>query len=114
MTLKASADIAALSLDDLAHAFALSQVGDRACKLQHPVIAACRELQLVHRRLHEIFAGFIQVAELADFGRAHIGVTGYPIRTDACRPYAKSIALTLTSGFDPLAHYSRRFTQAFL
>ena len=78
MTLKASADIAALSLDDLAHAFALSQVGDRACKLQYPVIAACRELQLVHRRLHEIFAGFIQVAELADFGRS--GGGGLPGR----------------------------------
>jgi len=48
------------------------QISNRARQLQHAVIPARRELQLVHGRLHQAAAGVVQVTELAHLGRAHI------------------------------------------
>ena len=50
------------------------QVGDRARQLEHAVIGARAQLQLPHRRAHEILACCVDRAELLHLGRAHVAV----------------------------------------
>ena len=83
-------------------AFAPRQVGDRARQLEHTMIAARRELQLVHGGLHQVLDGFIQGAELAHFRWAHIRVARNRYRRSRrsmLRLYGKTGALAVAGGF---------------
>ena len=51
-----------------------SKVGDRARQLEHAVVAARRELQLPHRRLHQALARAVERAEAPHRGRSPVGV----------------------------------------
>ena len=57
---------------------AAGQIGDRAGKFEHPVVSACRELELAHGSLHQPLTGFIQAAVTPHVGRVHIGITERP------------------------------------
>ena len=56
--------------------FAPRQVRNRARQLQYPVIPARRQVELPHRRSDQVFPRLVQLAELANFGNAHVGVAG--------------------------------------
>ena len=87
----ASADTATPPPDDLGRC-SRSPPGLRhravhgARQLQHPVVAARRKLQLVHRRVQQGLPGLIQHAELTHLRRAHIGIAGDPYRRSRIFP----------------------------
>ena len=53
-----------------------SQVCNRARQYQDAVIGTRREVQLVHGGAHQLPAGIVQLAMLAQAGGLHVGVTG--------------------------------------
>jgi hypothetical protein len=61
------------------------------------VVAARRELQLPHGGADELLAGLVEAADVADLGRAHIG-----IQHDAV--VAEPVVLPLAGGLDAFAH----------
>ena len=50
------------------------QIGNSPGQLEDAVIGAGAQLHLLHGGFEQIGAGFVNRAELADFGRPHIGV----------------------------------------
>ena len=78
---------------------ASGQVGNCAGQLQRAMIGARRKVELAHRRAHQAVASFVQFAELAHLGHAHIGVTDNIRRTGL----RKALQLSLAGGLHALA-----------
>jgi len=82
------------------------QVGDRARQLQHPMVGACRKVQLAHGRLHQPLARALELAVPAHLGRPHVGVGQQPRALEA-------LGLAHARRGDALAHRAGWFALPF-
>jgi|SRR5579863_9987746 len=52
------------------------QISNSPCQLENAMIGSRREVQLLHRRLHEFFSGRLNFAKGAYLGWPHFGIAG--------------------------------------
>ncbi len=60
------------------------QIRNRPGQLQDTMIGPGAQLHLLHRRLEQVGAGLVQLAELADFRRSHPTRGGYALSELVC------------------------------
>jgi hypothetical protein len=84
-----------------------SQVGDCARQFENAVVSTRRELKLGHGAFHQRPPGIIQLAELANFSRAHIRIAGQGNILEA-------VALPIPGSFNPLPDNAGRFSQTII
>lgn len=76
--------------------FGSGQIGDAARQLEQAVIGARGEVHLLHGGTHQVLAGFIQAAVLADIGVAHVGIAQHARRGFTAQAEALALDLALS------------------